>query len=396
MSMAATVATTKLDELRVQMPALQATGYFNAGTFGPMPRVGVEAAQDLLGADLELGRIAPGGYERAGERNRSVTEIAASMFGADAREFALTHSAGEGLNIALMGIDWSAGDEVITTAEEHPGLLNPLALLSRRHGIVNRVVPVSSDPLEFLDGIEGKITSSTRVIALSHILWSTGTVLPLREVCELARQHELMVVVDAAQSAGQVPINLHDLGVDAYAMAGQKWLCGPEGTGLLYVRYDCFADISPTYARYGQADMTGFFMPPSTAHRYESGEFTGPVIAAQAATLTWLRDDVGIDWAYARVAEMGALFRSLIVEIPGVNVVTPANAMAGMVNFNVADMHPRRVSDALYDRGYTIRFVEYAPCVVSARASVSWWNSEAEVRGLADALAEIASGPRDA
>ena len=98
----------------------------------------------------------------------------------------------------------------------------------------------------------------------------------------------------------------------------------------------------------------------------------------------------------ALVAEMGALFRSLIVEIPGVTVVTPANAMAGMVNFNVADMHPRRVSDALYDRGYTIRFVEYAPCVVSARASVSWWNSEAEVRGLADALAEIASGPRDA
>ena len=73
-------------------------------------------------------------------------------------------------------------------------------------------------------------------------------------------------------------------------------------------------------------------------------------------------------------------------------MVTPANAMAGMVNFNIADMHPRQVADALYDRGYTIRYVEYAPCVVSARASVSWWNSEAEVRGLADAVAEIAAG----
>lgn len=390
--MSATVAASKLDTLREQMPALQATGYFNAGTFGPMPRVGVEAAQALFASDLELGRINPGGYERAGARNRSVTEIAASMFGADAREFALTHSAGEGLNIALMGIEWSAGDEVITTAEEHPGLLNPLALLSRRYGIVNRVVPVSNDVSEFLDSIEGKITASTRVIALSHVLWSTGTVVPLREVCELARRHELMVIVDAAQSAGQVPLNLHDLGVDAYAMAGQKWLCGPEGTGLLYVRYDRFADISPTYARYGQADLTGFFLPPPTAHRFESGEFTGPVIAAQAATLAWLRDEVGMDWAYARVAEMGSLFRGLLTGIPGVDVVTPANAMAGMVNFNVADMHPRQVADALYDRGYTIRYVEYAPCVVSARASVSWWNSEAEVRSLADAVAEIAAG----
>ena len=390
--MSATVATSKLDGLREQMPALQATGYFNAGTFGPMPRVGIEAAQALLVSDLELGRIAPGGYERAGERNRAVTEIAASIFGADAREFALTHSAGEGLNIALMGIDWSAGDEVITTAEEHPGLLNPLALLSRRYGVVNRVVPVSDDVSQFLDSIEAKITASSRVIALSHVLWSTGTVLPLREVCELARQHELMVIVDAAQSAGQVPLNLHELGVDAYAMAGQKWLCGPEGTGLLYVRHDRFADISPTYARYGQADMSGFFLPPPTAHRYESGEFTGPVIAAQAATLTWLRDEVDMDWAYARVAEMGALFRNLLTGIPGVSIVTPEHAMAGMVNFNVGDMHPRLVADALYDRGYTIRYVEYAPCVISARASVSWWNSEAEVRGLADAIADIASG----
>lgn len=389
--MSATVVASKLDALRAQMPALQATGYFNAGTFGPMPNVGIEAAQALLQSDLELGRITPGGYERAGERNRSVLEIAAGMFGADAREFALTHSAGEGLNIALMGIDWSAGDEVITTAEEHPGLLNPLALLSRRAGVINRVVPASSDTSEFLDSIESKITAGTRVIALSHVLWSTGTVVPLREICELARQHELMVIVDAAQSAGQVPLNLHDIGVDAYAMAGQKWLCGPEGTGLLYVRYDRFADISPTYARYGQADMSGFFMPPATAHRYESGEFTGPVIAAQAATLTWLRDEVGMDWAYARIAEMGALFRNLLSGIAGVQVVTPANAMAGMVNFNVADMHPRQVADMLYDRGYTIRYVEYAPCVVSARASVSWWNSEAEVRGLADAVAEIAA-----
>lgn len=390
--MSATVATNKLDSLREQMPALQATGYFNAGTFGPMPTVGIEAAHAVIQSDHELGRIAPNGYERAGARNRSVTEFAASIFGADAREFALTHSAGEGLNIALMGIDWTAGDEVITTAEEHPGLLNPLALLSRRYGVINRVVPVSEDTSQFLDGIESKITSRTRVIALSHVLWSTGTVLPLREVCELAREHELMVIVDAAQSAGHVPVNLHELGVDAYAMAGQKWLCGPEGTGLLYVRYDRFADISPTYARYGQADMSGYFLPPPTAHRYETGEFTGHVIAAQAATLGWLRDEVGMDWAHARIAEMGTLFRNLLVEIPGVEVITPPHAMAGMVNFNVAELHPRLVADALYDRGYTIRYVEYEPCALSARSSVSWWNSEAEVHGLAEAIGDVASG----
>ncbi|MFT4038642.1 MAG: aminotransferase class V-fold PLP-dependent enzyme [Thermomicrobiales bacterium] len=387
--MSATTMTTKLDQLRAQMPALQATGYFNAGTFGPMPQVGVDAARDLLLAELELGRIAPGGYEKAGERNRAVTEVAAELFHADAREFALTHSAGEGLNIALLGINWQPGDEVITTFEEHPGLLNPLALLAQRYSVVTRMVEASGDPAELLAALEARITRRTRVIAVSHVLWSTGMVLPLREICDLARAHDLMVIIDAAQSAGQTPLDLHACGVDAYAMAGQKWLCGPEGTGLLYVRHDRFPDIAPTYARYGQADVSGFFMPPATAHRFESGEFTAAVIAAQLATLRWFRDDVGIDWAYQGVADHGKLFYALLSEIPGVTVITPRDAMAGLVNFAVEGVHPKLVTEALYDRGYTIRYVDYAPCALSARASVSWWNSEAEIRGLADAIRDV-------
>lgn len=385
----------RVGALREQLPAVHASGYFNTGSNGPIPRVSYEAAEEAMRRELDQGRIVPGAYQDNRDRNRRVAALAAEMFGADDDEIALTHSASEGLNAALMGMTWDVGDEVVSTTEEHPGLLLPLALLAHRRGVVTRYADIGDGGSGVVEALERQITSRTRVIALSHVLWSTGAVLPLREIADLARGNELMVVVDAAQSAGQVPVDLHELGIDAYAMAGQKWLCGPESTGLLYVRRDRFPDIAPTYARYGQFEASGYFLPAAGAMRYEIGEFYSPAIAAQAAAMTWLRDDVGLDWAYDRIAALGADFRDRLTRIDGVTVVTPAEAMAGLVNFAVAGMAPQEVAARLYERGYTIRYVDSKPCTVSARASVGWWNTEEEVAGLASAISDLAAEARD-
>lgn len=391
----ATDRDTRVDTLRAQLPAVLTTGYFNSGSNGPIPRIAYEAAEEVMRRELDEGRILPGTYLSNRDRNRSVAALAAGMFGADPDEIALTHSASEGINAALMGMTWDAGDEVVATTEEHPGLLLPLALLAHRYGVVTRYAQIGNDIDGVVDALAQQITSRTRVIALSHVLWSTGAVLPLREIANLARDNELIVVVDGAQSAGQVPTDLHASGVDAYAMAGQKWLCGPEATGLLYVRRDRFADIAPTYADYGQFEASGYFLPAAGAMRYEIGEFYSPAIAAQAAVLTWLRDDVGLDWAYDRIAALGADFRDRLMRIDGVSVVTPAAAMGGLVNFSVAGLSPQIVTDRLYERGYTIRYVDYKPCTISARASVGWWNTEEEVAGLAAAIADLAAETSD-
>jgi L-cysteine/cystine lyase len=379
----------KVDALRAQLPAVQTTGYFNTGSNGPIPIVAFEAANAVARRELEQGRIVPGTYLENRERNRRFAAMAATIFGADADEIALTHSATEGLATALMGMTWSPGDEVITTFEEHPGLMLPLALLARRFGVISRYADIGDGSSGVVEAISNRISSRTRVIAVSHVLWSTGAVLPLREISELARRHQLMVVVDGAQSAGQVPVDLHTLGVDAYAMAGQKWLCGPEATGLLYVRRDRFADIAPTYARYGQFEPSGYFIPAPGAARFEIGEFYSPAIAAQEAALRWLRDEVGFDWAYERIARLGADFRRWLVGIAGVTVITPSEPMAGLVNFIIAGLGPQEVTAQIYERGYTIRYVEIAPCTVSARASVGWWNTDEEVSGLATAIADL-------
>ena len=389
-----TALDANVDALRAQLPAVLTTGYFNTGSNGPIPIIAFEAAEATARRELDEGRIVPGAYIENRERNRRFAAMAAAIFGADADEIALTHSATEGLGTALMGMTWGPGDEIITTLEEHPGLMLPLALLARRFGVVTRYADIGDGASAVVEALASRITSRTRAIAISHVLWSTGAVLPLREISELARQHELMVVVDGAQSAGQVPVDLHAMGIDAYAMAGQKWLCGPEGTGLLYVRRDRFADIAPTYARYGQFEPSGYFIPAEGAKRYEIGEFYSPAVAAQEAALGWLRDEVGFAWAHDRIATLGAEFRRRLTSIDGVSVITPGEPMAGLINFTIAGLSPQEVTSQLYERGYTIRYVEIAPCTVSARASVGWWNTEEEVAGLAAAVAELAiQGP---
>src|SRR3712207_6550414 len=148
----------KVDALRAQLPAVQTTGYFNTGSNGPIPIVAFEAANAVARRELEQGRIVPGTYLENRDRNRRFAAMAAIIFGADTDEIALTHSATEGLGTALMGMTWRPGDEVITTFEEHPGLMLPLGLLARRFGVVTRLAEIGDGASGVVEALASKIT----------------------------------------------------------------------------------------------------------------------------------------------------------------------------------------------------------------------------------------------
>jgi L-cysteine/cystine lyase len=383
----------KVNRLRSELPATFATGYFNAGTNGPLARRVHETIVAAAEQELIAGRIMPGVYEGHAAHKDRVRETLASIFGGTSDEYAITRSTNDGLNVALNGIAWQRGDEVVTTALEHPGLMAPLALLANRLGIVIRVADIGDGSGDVVAALERAMTPRTRVIALSHVLWSSGAVMPLRDISEMVDKYRYgaMVVVDAAQSAGQVPVDLGESGVAAYAMSGQKWLCGPEGTGALYVRASRFADIAPTHVRYAQADLSGYVLPAPGARRYEMGEAYAPSILGMEATLLWLRDEVGFDWLYRRIATLADRFLDGLATTPGVTVCSPKGRIGGLVCFNVAGMEPPEVAAALYERGLTIRYVAYPPGPTVARASIGWWNTEEEVDSLLREISSLAA-----
>jgi L-cysteine/cystine lyase len=207
--------------LRAEFPVLSRLAYLNAGTDGPLPARAVAAATDELERELELGRAASH-FERRKELTEELRAAYAAALGCEPVDVAVTTCTTEGIAVTVGGLGLGAGDEILTSDEEHPGLLGALGAARALDGVEIREVP--------LPQIAEAVGPSTRLVACSHVGWMSGLVAPA-ELAEL----DIPVLLDGAQGVGAVDVDVRALGCDAYAGAGQKWLCGPDGTGMLYV-----------------------------------------------------------------------------------------------------------------------------------------------------------------
>lgn len=376
----------KVQRLREQLPAVLATGYFNAGTNGPLPRVVHEKILKTVEEEFHRGRIVPGVFQEHAARNNRARDLLARLLGGAPTEYALTQSTNDGLNIAFHGLDWQKGDEIITTSLEHPTMFMPMVLLCHRDGVRIRVANIGDGGGDVVATLKTLVNPRTRVIALSHVLWSSGVVLDLAAITAMAHDHGILVIVDGAQSVGQVPVDIPATGADAYTISGQKWLCGPEGTGALFVRADRQADFAPSSVRYGQYDPAGFYIPAAGGRRYEMGENNPAAVEGFCAALAFILEEVGVEWGASRARHLGTRFYDAISEAEGVTPASPRGRHAGLVCFNVAGMDPASVADALFAEGFTIRYVTAPPGPQVARASIGWWNTEEEVDALAAAV----------
>lgn len=381
----------KVHRLREQLPAVHTTGYFNAGTNGPLPRIVHETILKTAEEEFQRGRIVPGVFQGHEARNDRARELLARLLGGSPAEYALTQSTNDGLNIAFNGLDWERGDEIVTTSLEHPTMFMPMVLLSHRQGVRIRVADLGDGGGDVGAALKALVNRRTRVIALSHVLWSSGVILDLAAISAMAHQLDILVIADGAQSIGQAVVDIPSTGADAYTISGQKWLCGPEGTGALFIRSDRQAEFAPSSVRYGQFDSAGFFIPPAGGRRYEMGENNPAAVEGFCAALTFNLEEVGLEWSAARARALGTRFHSAISQAAGVVVATPKGRHGGLVCFNVANMDPAGVADALYVKGFTIRYVTSPPGPQVARASIGWWNTEEEVDALADAIRSLAS-----
>lgn len=206
-------------EFRSQFPVLERIAYLNAGTDGPLPRAAAEAAGQELEAELHRGR-AREHFERRSELSEALRGSYARALACPPEDLSLTTCTSEGLAIVIDGLRLDEGDEILTSDEEHPGLLGALAAV-QESGIGVRLAP--------FDQIHEHVSPATKLIACSHVSWMTGRQCP----AELA-QVDVTLLLDGAQGVGAVPVELQRLRCDAYAGAGQKWLCGPDGVGMLY------------------------------------------------------------------------------------------------------------------------------------------------------------------
>jgi L-cysteine/cystine lyase len=382
---------TKIQAIRAALPAVERYTYLNNGTNGPLSRPAHHAIIDYAAMQLEDGRIRMANWERFFQAMTETRAAFSDLLGCDPLELALTHSTTEGMNIALMGLDWRPGDELITASTEHEGGLNPCALIRHRYGVTVHYTDIGLTGVDPLAELQRVLNERTKAVVLSHASWATGAILPMREISEMAHRVGALVICDAAQSCGMVPTNVRDLGVDAYACSGQKWLCGPEGTGALFVRQDRLDQFQPSYfgyfglkSRVKSADDP--FIVSDGARRYEAATLYPPSVAGLGATLKWIKEEVGWDWAYERIRQLGAYCHDTLAATPGVQMYCPKSEVVGLMHFTVDGIAPADLTMGLMERGVLIR---HTPFPELNRVATGFYNTEEDIDRLVAAIADI-------
>jgi selenocysteine lyase/cysteine desulfurase len=355
-----------VEELRAEFPVLERCAYLNAGTNGPVPRRAFEAAEAALREQLEQGRSSKAWFERQIGRIDELRERAARLLAATQADVALTGSTTDGINAVLHAVELGPGDEILTSDEEHPGVLGPIATARDTRGAGVRVVP--------FDELPGEVRPETRIVVTSHVSWATGRVM---DTAPLAASGALLVL-DGAQGLGAVPVDVRALGCDFYAASGQKWLCGPGGMGYLYANPKLVPSLPAPWSGYHAMEWSEQALVPALqpdARRLTTG-FPVPHHVEWSHASLDVFDEAGVERVHERAAGLAECLAAVLRE-RGVEVA-PRGATT-LVSFEVED--PEAFVERAAEQGLVIRHLPGRPW---ARASVGAWNGEEELERLAD------------
>ena len=354
---------------RSEFPVLRRLAYMNAGTDGPVPRRGHDAAVARLRVELEEGRSGAAYFEGLTALAGALRERLAGFMHCDPDEVALIRSTTDGVSTALSAIDdIGPGDEVLTSDEEHPGLLAPLEIARRRCGFDVRFVPFAE--------LAAEVRPRTKLVACSHVSWVGGKVADTGALKATGAR----LLLDGAQGLGAVPVDVRALGCDFYAASGQKWLCGPDGSGCLYVRRDLCGRLDPPWPSYiSLADPTraSELAVHRGAQRFDMGVAPGPATAWALASAELLRE-AGLDAVTARATAQAERLAGALAD-RGHDVAPRGRSTLVAWHSGDAEGDVGRLAE----RGVVVRNL---PALGLVRASVGAFTSDDDIARLLETL----------
>lgn len=383
-----------VDNLRRHYPAVRQVTYLNTGTFGVLSDQTVDAMNQSLQWQLTEGRRAEMYLPALNKVRDKVREQLGQLFDVDGRSFALTESTSQAINIVLWGLALQPGDEIIVTDVEHQGGLLPAFIQKQRRGVVVKTVVASKGGDILCAAVERAMTPRTRLLVCSHVSYATGHRLPIERLAEIAHRHHAHILVDGAQGAGAQPLSLHSSDVDFYALPGQKWLCGPDGTGALYVHPSVEAMLEPTYVGYptlADANAYGFhgsFLSGHSVSRYEHTSVSLSNWVGFSESLKMLRVTVGWDYAFARIHGLSGYLIDKLLDLPRVKILTPRDARVGLVHFRVDGVTADQFVAEAKGRAIDIKAVYPTQ---SIRVSTGFYNTEDDIDRLVSVLRGLTS-----
>ncbi|MGB3457457.1 MAG: aminotransferase class V-fold PLP-dependent enzyme [Litorimonas sp.] len=386
-----------LAALRADTPACETLAHFNNAGASLMPAPVYRAVADHLALEQEVG-----GYEaqdRAASALADFYDAFADMLGCDAAEIAFAESATRAWDVAFHSLPLVPGDRVMVHASAYTSNYLALLQLARRKGLGIDFVPSDGSGRIDVESMPGLVRDRTKLVLLTHCPSQSGLIQPAEAVGRFARDHGLLYMLDACQSAGQMPLDVRALGCDVLTGTGRKFLRGPRGTGFLYVRRELAERMEPVFIDLQSATLEArdrYRLAPG-ARRFESWErnVAGQIGLARAVRYALA---TGLDAIEARVQGLAEDLRARLGALPGVTVHDPGELRSAIVtvsksgsDVNEAKLRLRaqRINVSASPRAWALLDAEARNLPDLLRASVHAYNSEAEVECLVEAVAGL-------
>jgi cysteine desulfurase/selenocysteine lyase len=398
MSPAIEHTTIDLDRARRETPGCAHVLHFNNAGAALMPTPVLDAVTAHLHLEASIG-----GYEAADQANDAVEhtyDAVAALLGCARDEVAIVENATRAWDMAFYSIPFRPGDRILTAEAEYASNYIAYLQVARRTGACVEVVPSDETGQLSVAALREMVDERVRLVAITHVPTNCGLVNPAAQVGRVARAAGALFLLDACQSAGQMPLDVEQVGCDMLSVTGRKFLRGPRGTGFLYVRRDVLDRLEPPLLDLHAATWTArdrYELRPD-ARRFENWEANvagkiGLGVAIDYA-LGW-----GLDAIWARVQHVAGELRSRLAALPGVTVRDRGAVQCGIVTFTIEGKEPAAIRDALRERSInvTVSPAEYTridmearrlPAVV--RASVHYYNTQEETARFCETLASLA------
>lgn len=373
--------------------------YLNTAAASPPPQCVVNAMVDYLQKTTSVGPYLPSFRREIYEKLDAIRVKAAEFIGANRREVAFSKNGTEAINLIANGILWNPGDEVILADLEFHSNYVPWLKLQAEGKFHLKVLNTGPNGVISADELEKMITHHTRLITVSHLLNASGALQPIEEICELAKRHNVLTLINASQTLGLIPINVKEIDCDFFVACGRKWIRGPEGSGMLYMRESLIESITPMMVGWGgttwdfQTNQYSFF---PEARRVEAGCPVVPSILGFGAALDYAAE-IGISAIFDRVKELTKYSLERMQTIPGITIYGPENVedRLAIIPFNVKGLSPERIMGFLEDHRIIIEAGTFMANTLlqqyginkMARISPHYFNTREEIDRAVDLIA---------
>jgi selenocysteine lyase/cysteine desulfurase len=333
------------DELRKQFLFEEGIIMMNNGTVGPMPK---PVFNSLIHCFKVQCTNPFDVYAFIPRKIEEVRNKLANFIGASPDEVVITRNTTEGMNFVAGGLDLGDGDEVILSTMEHPGGTHPWRLKAKRYGITIKEVPIGLPPKsvdEFVGAFEKEITPRTKVISISHTVYISGLISPLKELCQMARDKGVLVLADSAHGIGMLDLNMKELGVDFFATSPYKWMGAPTGVGVLFVRKEVQDKLWPTIASSGWDTQ-------KTAKKFETLSQRADALTIALGEAVDFQNAIGKQKAERRIKALAGYLKKELKKIPGIKLHTSEDPYisGGLTAFSIDSLEPRRIVDYVREK----------------------------------------------